>query len=221
MSRLPPSARISTLAADLATTVAEHRRTDWRRLSQTVRGELDWIVMKCLDKDRNRRYESANALARDIERYLADEPVQACPPSAAYRLRKFARRNRTPVLAGSLVLLALVVGHYRNDMGHGARHPRQTAAVNEAQQKEAALEAAQQSARDAAGSTVLGAVEPGPRRPLQSAAGTAPGKSRRGSEGRHDSVRMSDYATRQLPRWPCPISVACQFGARRHRERRR
>ena len=89
-----PSARISTLAADLATTVAEHRRTDARRLQQTVRGELDWIVMKCLEKDRNRRYETANSLARDIERYLHDEPVQACPPSAAYRLRKFARRHR-------------------------------------------------------------------------------------------------------------------------------
>ena len=58
-----PSARISTLAADLATTVAEHRRTDARRLQQTVRGELDWIVMKCLEKDRNRRYETAGSLA--------------------------------------------------------------------------------------------------------------------------------------------------------------
>ena len=64
------------------------------RLSKDVRGELDWIVMKCLEKDRNRRYETANGLARDIERYLHDEPVQACPPSAAYRFRKFARRNK-------------------------------------------------------------------------------------------------------------------------------
>ena len=89
-----PSARISTLAADLATTVAEHRRTDARRLSRHVRGELDWIVMKCLEKDRNRRYETPNSLARDIERYLHDEPVQACPPSTVYRFRKFARRNK-------------------------------------------------------------------------------------------------------------------------------
>ncbi len=106
----PPSARISTLSADLATTAAQHRRTDSRRLIQTVRGELDWVVMKCLEKDRNRRYETANALAQDIKRFLADEAVQACPPSAAYRLRKFMRRNRTPVLAALLVLLALVVG---------------------------------------------------------------------------------------------------------------
>jgi serine/threonine protein kinase len=105
-----PSARISTLAADLATTVAERRRTDAHRLRQTICGELDWIVMKCLEKDRNRRYETPTSLARDIERYLHDEPVQACPPSLAYRLRKFVRRNKVGALAGSAVALALVAG---------------------------------------------------------------------------------------------------------------
>jgi tetratricopeptide (TPR) repeat protein len=105
-----PSARISTLAADLATTVAERRRTDSRRLSQQVRGELDWIVMKCLEKDRNRRYETPNSLARDIERYLNDEPVQACPPSTAYRVRKFARRNKSLLAAGSAIAAALIIG---------------------------------------------------------------------------------------------------------------
>src|SRR5439155_23332733 len=68
----------------------------------------DCIVMKTLEKDRNRRYETANDLARDIQRYLNDEPVQACPPSASYRLRKFARRNKGPV-AASLALAALLV----------------------------------------------------------------------------------------------------------------
>jgi serine/threonine protein kinase len=68
-----PSTRISTLADVLATTVAERRRTDVRRLSQQVRGELDWIVMKCLEKDRNRRYETANGLARDLQRYLSEQ----------------------------------------------------------------------------------------------------------------------------------------------------
>src|SRR5262245_42014060 len=97
-----PSTRISTLAADLATTVAERRRTDARRLCEQVRGELDWIVMKCLEKDRNRRYETPSSLARDIERYLHDEPVQACPPSAVYRLKKFVRRNK---IAAAFVLL--------------------------------------------------------------------------------------------------------------------
>jgi serine/threonine protein kinase len=105
-----PSARISTLAANLATTVAERRRSDTRRLQQTVRGELDWIVMKCLEKDRNRRYESASSLVRDIERYLKDEPVVACPPSASYRLTKFARRNKVAVVATAAILASLTIG---------------------------------------------------------------------------------------------------------------
>ena len=64
------------------------------KLAKLMRGELDWIVMKCLEKDRNRRYETANGFAADVERYLNDEPVKACPPSARYRFRKFARRNK-------------------------------------------------------------------------------------------------------------------------------
>ena len=70
------------------------------KLTRLVRGELDWIVMKCLEKDRNRRYETASGLAADVRRYLNDEPVLACPPSAGYRLPKFARRNRGPATAG-------------------------------------------------------------------------------------------------------------------------
>jgi serine/threonine protein kinase/tetratricopeptide (TPR) repeat protein len=112
-----PSARLSTLAADLATTVAAHRRTDAGRLHQQVRGELDWIVMKCLEKDRNRRYETPSSLARDVERYLHDEPVQACPPSAAYRLKKFIRRNKVGVLAGSAIAAALIAGLTMASMG--------------------------------------------------------------------------------------------------------
>jgi serine/threonine protein kinase len=105
-----PSARISTLAANLATTIAERRRTNPDRLRQTVRGELDWIVMKCLEKDRTRRYDTASSLARDIERYIGDEQVQAHPPSAAYRLRKLARRNRAALVTTAIVAAALVVG---------------------------------------------------------------------------------------------------------------
>ena len=75
-----------------------------------MRGELDWIVMKALEKDRSRRYETANGFASDVQRYLADEPVLACPPSAAYRFRKFVRRNRGPVTAGLLVAISLVAG---------------------------------------------------------------------------------------------------------------
>ena len=92
-----PSARISTLAANAVTTVADQRRTDARRLSNTIRGDLDWIVMKCLEKDRNRRYETASALATDIQRYLSDEPIEARPPSAVYRFRKFALRHKARI----------------------------------------------------------------------------------------------------------------------------
>ncbi len=73
-----------------------------------MRGELDWIVMKCLEKDRTRRYETANGLARDIKRYLADEPVEACPPSAGYRLRKFAHKHRMPLRVAGMFLVLLI-----------------------------------------------------------------------------------------------------------------
>src|SRR5262249_21342600 len=74
--------------------ISAQRQTEPAKLTKLVRGELDWIVMKALEKDRSQRYETANALAMDVERYLSDEPVLACPPSAWYRARKFARRNR-------------------------------------------------------------------------------------------------------------------------------
>jgi len=92
-----PSTKLST--ADGLPTLAANRGTEPAKLTKLVRGELDWIVMKALEKDRNRRYETANGFAMDVQRYLADEPVQACPPSAWYRLRKFVRRNKGPVLA--------------------------------------------------------------------------------------------------------------------------
>jgi serine/threonine protein kinase/WD40 repeat protein len=104
-----PSARLSTAGA-AAATVAANRGSDAHRLGQLCRGELDWIVMKCLEKDRNRRYDTAGALAHDIERYLRDEPVHACPPSAAYRFRKFARRHRVALATGTLVAAILVLG---------------------------------------------------------------------------------------------------------------
>ncbi|HEV2949786.1 MAG TPA: tetratricopeptide repeat protein [Gemmataceae bacterium] len=104
-----PSMRISTLG-QAATTLSTQRKSDPKRLSQLFRGELDWIVMKCLEKDRNRRYETANSLASDIQRYLHDEPVQACPPSRWYRWRKFARRYRAALATAAVVLLVMVAG---------------------------------------------------------------------------------------------------------------
>jgi serine/threonine protein kinase len=103
-----PSTRISTLG-QAATTVSTQRKSDPKRLSQLFRGELDWIVMKALEKDRNRRYESASAFAADVERYLRDEPVAACPPSAWYRFRKFARRHRWGVAMTVMATAALVL----------------------------------------------------------------------------------------------------------------
>src|SRR5262245_4288754 len=104
-----PSTRISTLGQASAT-VTVQRKSDPKNLSRLFRGELDWIVMKALEKDRSRRYETASAFAADVSRFLRDEPVQACPPGAGYRLRKFLRRYRGPVLAASLVLGALLAG---------------------------------------------------------------------------------------------------------------
>jgi tetratricopeptide (TPR) repeat protein len=102
-----PSTKLST--AEGLPTLAANRGTEPAKLTKLVRGELDWIVMKALEKDRSRRYETANGLAHDIERYLHDDPVQACPPSAAYRFRKFARRNKAGLAVSALVLFFLVV----------------------------------------------------------------------------------------------------------------
>jgi serine/threonine protein kinase len=104
-----PSTRLSH-SKDSLPSISAQRQTEPAKLTRLVRGELDWIVMKALEKDRGRRYETASAFAADVEHYLSDEPVSAGPPSARYRLRKFVRRHRGPVLAASLVLLALLVG---------------------------------------------------------------------------------------------------------------
>jgi serine/threonine protein kinase len=103
-----PSTRLSTIEELPA--IAARRNTEASRLGRLIKGDLDWIVMKALEKDRARRYETANSLADDIEHYLKDEPVQACPPSAAYRLRKFVRRNQGPVLSVLFVFVALIIG---------------------------------------------------------------------------------------------------------------
>jgi eukaryotic-like serine/threonine-protein kinase len=102
-----PSAKLST--AEGLPTLAANRGTEPAKLTKLVRGELDWIVMKALEKDRNRRYETANGFAMDVQRYLADEPVLACPPSVGYRLRKLARRNRSSLAVAGLVLFFLVL----------------------------------------------------------------------------------------------------------------
>ncbi len=105
-----PSTQLSTLTeADLAT-VAQRRAAEPARLNRQVRGELDWIVMKCLEKDRARRYETANGLARDLERHLRNEPVVAAAPSVAYQLAKFATRHRAALATASAFVGLLMVG---------------------------------------------------------------------------------------------------------------
>jgi serine/threonine protein kinase/Flp pilus assembly protein TadD len=103
-----PSTRLSTLGT-AAATVSANRGCEPRKLSTLVRGELDWLIMKALEKDRNRRYATANALAADVERYLAGEAVLAVPPSVGYRLRKFARRNKRALASATLLVGTLLV----------------------------------------------------------------------------------------------------------------
>ena len=103
-----PSTRLST--SESKATIAATRQSDPDALARLVRGELDWIVMKALEKDRTRRYETANSLARDVGRYLADERVEACPPTFGYRLRKFAHRHRTALATVVAFALLLAVG---------------------------------------------------------------------------------------------------------------
>jgi len=105
-----PSTRLSTMGEQARSISARARgKSDAKKLGQLMRGELDWIVMKTLEKERSRRYETPNALARDIQRYLCDEPVEACPPSAWYRFRKFARRRKGVLLAVSGIALMVFV----------------------------------------------------------------------------------------------------------------
>ena len=103
-----PSSRLSS--AESTPSVAANRQIEPAKLGRFVKGELDWIVLKALSKDRDRRYETANGFARDVERFLNHEPVSAGPPSTRYRLQKFVQRNRGQVIAASLVLCALLAG---------------------------------------------------------------------------------------------------------------
>jgi eukaryotic-like serine/threonine-protein kinase len=110
-----PSQRLST--SETRASIAAVRQSEPAKLTKLLRGELDWVVMKALEKDRNRRYETANGFSADVQRYLAGEAVQAVPPSTGYRLRKFARRNKGPVLAAALVVLTLVAGVVGTSIG--------------------------------------------------------------------------------------------------------
>src|SRR4051812_28694619 len=145
-----PSHKLSS--SDALPSVAASRGTDPAKLSKLMKGELDWVLLKALEKDRARRYDTANALGRDVQRYLADEVVEARPPSAGYRVKKFVRRHKGQVLAASLVLVALLAGMAGTTWGLiEARKQEQFARAETADKEKALLaEAERGKERDAA-----------------------------------------------------------------------
>jgi serine/threonine protein kinase/tetratricopeptide (TPR) repeat protein len=143
-----PSTKLST--ADGLPTLAANRGTEPAKLTRLVRGELDWIVMKALEKDRNRRYETANGFSMDVQRYLAGEVVHACPPSTVYRVRKFVRRNKGTVVAAGLVLSSLVLGIAGTSIGMWRAEQRRV----EAEQAKSEAQTAKTRAEEAEAQTL-------------------------------------------------------------------
>jgi eukaryotic-like serine/threonine-protein kinase len=151
----PPKPSTMLSRSGTLPSIASHRQTEPKKLAALVRGELDWIVMKALEKDRARRYETANGFAMDVQRYLAGEPVLSAPASQWYRLRKVVRRHQGPVLAAGLVLLTLVVGIagttwglLRAEQQRRLAETKERKAVDERDAKDAALKAEQQARAD-------------------------------------------------------------------------
>jgi eukaryotic-like serine/threonine-protein kinase len=105
-----PSTRLSLMGKEELTTTTQRRGAEAPKLISLLRGDLDWIVMKCLEKDRTRRYDTANGLAMDLQRHLDNEPIVARPPSTAYRLQEAWRRNTLAFIAGAAVAAELVLG---------------------------------------------------------------------------------------------------------------
>src|SRR5262249_54150513 len=121
-----PSTRLSS--SQSLPSIAAQRHLEPKKLATLVAGDLDWIVMKSLEKDRARRYQTATGLAEDLQRYLTDQPVEARRPTRAYRLNKFIRRNKFGVLAGTAVVAALAAGLTLSSIGFiQARHQAQIA----------------------------------------------------------------------------------------------
>ncbi|MEI6784199.1 MAG: hypothetical protein WCQ21_25180 [Verrucomicrobiota bacterium] len=145
-----PSTRLATMPGGELTTAAKRRSSDTSKLLHQLKGDLDWIVMKCLEKDRARRYESANGLVADLKRHLNNEPVVARPPTAAYRFQKAFRRNKLAFAAASAVTLALVAGlsfstvsFLRERKAHAGELAQRQTAVQEQRKAEAAQKAAE------------------------------------------------------------------------------
>jgi serine/threonine protein kinase/Flp pilus assembly protein TadD len=162
-----PSTKISS--SEELPSIAAKRKLEPAKLAKLVKGDLDWIVMKALEKDRGRRYETANGLAMDLHRYLADEPVLASPPSASYRIRKFVRKHRGPVLAAGIIVALLAAGIVGTSIGLvQAKHAEERALASADAERQAKdnetlerqkAEAAQQQAMDALRATTDDVVE--------------------------------------------------------------
>jgi serine/threonine protein kinase/tetratricopeptide (TPR) repeat protein len=156
-----PSTRLSA-SPDRLAAISAQRQTEPAQLTKLVRGELDWIVMKALEKDRSRRYQTASDFARDIERYLKDEPVEACPPSGGYRLKKFARRYKKPLTVSAAFVLLLVLGVVASTWQAARATRAEGKAIAEQQTTQAALGAertAKTQAREALDTLMDGVVE--------------------------------------------------------------
>lgn len=153
-----PSARVST-SDERSSETARRFRTESRTLARQLRGELDWIVLKAMEKDRTRRYETANALAQDIERHLRNQPVLAGPPGQRYRISKFVRRNRTAVTAGLLVVAALLTGVAFAVVGLGRAVKAERVALEEAHKAQSEREIAE-AVNEFLNNDLLAAVAP-------------------------------------------------------------
>ncbi len=147
-----PSTRLRTLEGDEKTTAARRRKIRPEQLSSELRGDMDWIVLKALEKDRNRRYETANGLAADLSRHLNNEPVTARPPSTVYRFQKSWRRNKLAFTAGAAVLVALVAGLAISSWQMLVAQRARNNEVTQRTKAEASEKLAEASARDATAS---------------------------------------------------------------------
>jgi WD40 repeat protein/serine/threonine protein kinase/tetratricopeptide (TPR) repeat protein len=144
-----PSTRLRTLGADEQTDVAKRRQSDPPELLNRLRGDLDWIVMKCLEKDRARRYDTANGLAVDVQRHLQNQPVVACPPSYLYRLRKLVRRHKLGFAAATAVAVCFSIGLWELGLHKRAQWRLMVNEANLRQQAQAEAQRAQAAATEA------------------------------------------------------------------------
>jgi serine/threonine protein kinase len=199
-----PSARLGETKASLGS-IAAQRQTEPGKLTKLVRGELDWIVMKALEKDRSRRYETASAFAADVQCYLNDEPVVACPPSVGYRLRKSLRRNKGPVLAATLLFLALLGGVIGTTSGmiwaleaEGATSRALVGVKSERDAKEKARALAAAKAKEAEEAAAAEAKAAEEARRSKREAETAAAKEKLAKEAAQKSLEQADKASRIL-----------------------